>query len=403
MIRNTGLIGKHKKFKSGAHKLLFKAVNTDLYGVELDKSILNLTCSSSIQPGPRCINVSSLTSESNCIKLPNAVRKSSNTNCAEEDNVNIPIYYTGVESYKITALLPQYYPSITTMNNRKENFTNCKFASKNIWKIGESDNSDSEFAISCAADVYTIGEPVSKFCREINNKFNNTRYKINFTAKGASSGSVEASIGSVFTVAFTQVTGSLTLEARCFGRDKIWLSLGHYTFNSGELTKKWHVPDLTWSEGLNANQIELKVASNSSVNASGKFDCLELNKRDEKGESKPITVFNNGATIIEAISIDFWWLYPKGMTIKNLNSNQEWRNISYFRIYRKIPGINSYSQLFVLYQDGNSRILPFPPSGIDWIPSVIIYIAPETSHDHVMVKLLIFFLHYSYKSILDPF
>ena len=375
VIRNTGLIGKHKKFKSGAHKLLFKAVNTDLYGVELDKSILNLTCSSSIQPGPRCINVSSLTSESNCIKLPNAVRKSSNTNCAEEDNVNIPIYYTGVESYKITALLPQYYPSITTMNNRKENFTNCKFASKNIWKIGESDNSDSEFAISCAADVYTIGEPVSKFCREINNKFNNTRYKINFTAKGASSGSVEASIGSVFTVAFTQVTGSLTLEARCFGRDKIWLSLGHYTFNSGELTKKWHVPDLTWSEGLNANQIELKVASNSSVNASGKFDCLELNKRDEKGESKPITVFNNGATIIEAISIDFWWLYPKGMTIKNLNSNQEWRNISYFRIYRKIPGINSYSQLFVLYQDGNSRILPFPPSGIDWIPfgsSVII-------------------------------
>ena len=204
-------------------------------------------------------------------------------------------------------------------------------------------------------------------------------------------------------MAFTQVTGSLTLEARCFGRDKIWLSLGHYTFNSGELTKMWHVPDLTWSEGQNANQIELKVASNSSVNASGKFDCLELNKRDEKGESKPITVFNNGATIIEAISIDFWWLYPKGMTIKNLNSNQEWHNISYFRIYRKIPGINSYSQLLVLYQDGNSRILPFPPSGIDWIPSVIIYIAPETSHDHVMVKLLIFFLHYSYKSILDPF
>ena len=186
MIRNTGLIGKHKKIKAGAHKLLFKAVNTDLYGVELDKSILNLTCSSSIQPGPRCMNVSSLTSESNCIKLPNAVRKSSNTNCAEEDNVNIPIYYTGVESYKITALLPQYYPSITTMNNRKENFTNCKFASKNIWKIGESDNSDSEFAISCAADVYTIGEPVSKFCREINNKFNKTRYKINFTAKGTS-------------------------------------------------------------------------------------------------------------------------------------------------------------------------------------------------------------------------
>jgi hypothetical protein len=377
VIRNTRAIGTSKEIDTGKHELVLKAVNTDAYGVELDKSVLNLTCTSSIQPRSRakCINVSSLTDELSCDELPQAVRKSKNTNCAEEDNVNIPIYYSGVRSFKVTAVLPQYYPSITTTNNRKENFTNCEFASKNIWKIGEKDNSSSEFAISCAADVYTIGEPISTFCREFENKFHDRKYTITFTAKGIASGLVEASIGSVFIVSLTQVTGSLALEARCFGRDKIWLSLGIATFNSGELTKMWHVPDLTWDEGENANKIELKIANKSSTNASGLFDYLELNKRDENGESAPITVFDNGATIIEAITIDFWWLYPKSMTVKNLNSDQEWYNISYFRIYRKIPGINSYSQLFVLYQDGNSRILPFPPTGIDWIPfgsSVII-------------------------------
>ena len=384
VIRNTGMIGKNMKINSSSHELLFKAVNTDSYGVELDKFVLNLTCTGRVQPSgpsPMCTNVSSMTSALNCSNPPYAIRNSTNTNCAEEDNVNIPIYYSGVQSFKVTAQLPQYYPSLTTMNNRKENFANCEFASKNIWKIGVNDNNHSEFSVPCASKVYYVGEPISVFCHEITNKYNNPKYTIYFTAKGISSGLVEASIGSVLTVKFTQVTGSLVLEVRCFGRDNHWLSLGTATFNSNELSKVWRVPDLTWNEEQNSNQIELQVLSGSSVNASGKFDYLKLDKRDEGGESSPITVFNNGETIIEAIIIDFWWLYPKGMVIKNLHNNQEWRNITYFRIYRKIPGTNNFSQLFVLYQDGNSRILPFPPNGIDWIPfgsSVII--GPTTSN-----------------------
>ena len=376
------MIGENRKINSGPHQLLLKAVNTDSYGVELDKTILNLTCTARIQPSPKCTNISSLTGSSDCSNPPYATRNSSKTSCAEEDNVNIPIFYSGVQSFKITAHLPEYYPSITTMNNRKANFTNCQFASRNIWKIGVNDNSHSEFADLCASNVYNIGEPISTFCHEIINKYKNTKYTIYFTAKGTSSGLVEASIGSVLTVKFTQVTGNLVLEVRCFGRNKKWLSLGIATFNTGELTKTWQVPDLTWSEGQNSNQIELQVANGSSIDASGKFDYLKLDKRDESGESSPIKVFDNGETIIEAITIDFWWLYPKGMIIKNLHDNQEWHDITYFRIYRKIPGTNNqFSQLFVLYQDGNSRILPFQPNGIDWIPfgsSVII--GPTTSN-----------------------
>ena len=197
------------------------------------------------------------------------------------------------------------------MNNRKPNFKNCSAFTRNIWEIGANDRSHSKFALLCASTVYNIGEPISTFCREITNKYNNTKYKIYFTAKGISSGLVEASIGSVLTVQFTQVTGNLVLEVRCFGRNKKWLSLGTATFNSRELTKMWQVPDLTWSEGQNSNQIELQVADGSSVNASGKFDYLKLDKREENGETSRVKVFDNGETVIEAITIDFWWLYSQ--------------------------------------------------------------------------------------------
>ena len=377
VIRNTGMIGEKKQVNSGSHKLLLEAANTDTYGVELDKLTLNVVnCSTaSIKPSPVCLNVTSLTTDGlKCSNPPYAKRNSTSTTCAEEDNVNIPIYYSEVQSFKITAYLPQYYPSITTTNNRKPNWENCESSSENIWKIGTNDSSHTEFSVSCASNVYNIGEPFSGFCHEIDNN-NNTKYKIRFTAKGISSGFVEASIGSVFTVKFTKVFGNLVLKVRCFGRDKKWLSLGTTTFNPSELTKMWKVPDLTWSEEINSNQIELQVASESSINASGTFDFLKLDKRNERGEGASIPIFENGETIIEAIIIDFWWLYPKGMILKNMQKNQEWHNITYFRIYRKIPKTNNFSQLFVLYQDGNSRILPFPPNGIDWIPfgsSVII-------------------------------
>ena len=44
VTNNTGMIGENRKINSGPHQLLLKAVKTDSYGVELDKTILNLTC-----------------------------------------------------------------------------------------------------------------------------------------------------------------------------------------------------------------------------------------------------------------------------------------------------------------------------------------------------------------------
>ena len=72
VIRNTGIIGENRKINSGIHQLLLKAVNTDLYGVEIDKSILNLTCTARVPPSPTCTNISLLTDALNCNNSPYA-------------------------------------------------------------------------------------------------------------------------------------------------------------------------------------------------------------------------------------------------------------------------------------------------------------------------------------------
>ena len=372
VIRNSGSIGASVEVPSGSHELVLVVTQADDYGVELDKSTLDLNCAV-----PGCINVTSLSGLSSCnSNLAKITHSSVNTGCAEEDNVKIPLYYTGIKNFNITATLPEYYPSTTTLNNREANFTNCVFHSSTIWQIGENDESFLEYSTSCTSNTYQIGQPVSSFCQQINNQ-GHTQETILFTARGTSSGLVEASIGSVLTITFTQVSGILVIEIRCFGRDETWLSLEKATFTSSSLTNTWMIPDLTWTEKENSNHIELTVVTaESSANAVGKYDFLKLDKRDENGESDPITIFDNGYTIIEAIRIDFWWLHPKAMIIQNLHSNFEWFNISYIRIYRRKPGTDDkFAQLFVLYQDGNSRILSFPPSSVDWIPfgsSVII-------------------------------
>ena len=194
-----------------------------------------------------------------------------------------------------------------------------------------------------------------------------------FNARGQSAGLVEASIGSIFTIVFSEVQGTLRVKVECWGRKKKWIDLGTKTFNSFTRTKSWQIPDLTWSE-KRWNRVRMTIVSDSTSDASGKFSLLKLAMRSETGE-KVTKIYGTSNTIIEVVKIDFWWLYPQAMTIHMLNSGQQWTNVSYFRIYRRVPYTTKYTQVFVLYQDGNSRILTFPPTGYDWIPfgsSVII-------------------------------
>ena len=385
-FRSSGSVGNTLALNGTNHYLRLVATSADQYGVELDKSVLSVACqqntsltitalTTKIAPSPTpvvCISSTPLPNATQCETVATIQQKSTNTTCAEEDNIHIPIFYPGINSFNITASLPNYYPNYTTANNRDADFSGCSMlSSRLIWKIEVNNDSANAFNGTCQGNVYIIGQSaISSFCQRFTTI--GQEQTIVFTTLGISDGSVQASIGSILTIKFTQVTGSLVLCIQVYGRMEVWLNRGNLTFTSMELEQSVQIPDLTWSDAPNGNKIKLEVVGTGTF--VGVVDFLKLDMRKETGETV-YPVHDDGNTIVEAINIDFWWLYPQSMKIVNLVNGLERENVSYFRIYKRIPNTQSFSQLFVLYQDGNARILTFPPAAYDWIPfgsSVII-------------------------------
>jgi hypothetical protein len=72
-------------------------------------------------------------------------------------------------------------------------------------------------------------------------------------------------------------------------------------------------------------------------------------------------IYDDGNVIIEAVKESPWWRNEEGMNI-TAKGGMSMSNATYFRIYKLIDkGYGDYPQIFVLYEDGNSRIIPEPP------------------------------------------
>eukprot|EP01084_Bolivina_argentea_P319117 553521_1 len=78
-------------------------------------------------------------------------------------------------------------------------------------------------------------------------------------------------------------------------------------------------------------------------------------------------IFDNGLLVIESVHVNTWWL-NEYMKI-SVNGAIVATNAAYWRVTQKLDDISSYQQTFVMYQDGNIRLLPHPPGCYnDWIP-----------------------------------
>lgn len=373
VVVNTGSIGEAREVQEGSHTLRIEATETDMYNVEIDATTVTFNCTATDVQRLTCYEPDPIDpAPPLCDTYPTAVQRSVETECAEEDNINVPLYYQQVQEFNVTATLPSYV-NITDMNDRSPNFTDCAFLNRTLWQVGN--HTPSEFApspCSSVGSVFYIGQPWTALCEEIDNQ-NRSLQEFVFSANGTSEGSIAASIGSRLTLAFREVIGTVTVEASYYGRAEQWIGLGGKTFVSNRLVQAWTIPDLSWKAGNYVNRVAFQVMRNSTAHAVAFYDHIIMEMRNESGETTT-QIYNDGYTIVEVVHIDFWWLYPQAITVQ-LHS-QDWANVSYFRLYQKVPGpSNSFAQVFVLYQDGNCRILTFPPPGIDWIPfgsSVII-------------------------------
>lgn len=94
-----------------------------------------------------------------------------------------------------------------------------------------------------------------------------------------------------------------------------------------------------------------------------------------------VKLFDDGQSVVEAITEASWWR-PQGMTV-SIQRGGRAKNVHYLRISRKVADEFSWPQFLVLYADGNVRLIPHPPVGLNSVcfgSSVIV--GPTTEADN---------------------
>jgi len=315
------------------------------------------------------------------------------TRCAEMDNINIPVHYSNATAYRVTVTHPKYYP--TTIAEWGADFSECTFEGRGIWEIGYNDGLSSEFDSSYSftnGDTYFaldnptagVDEVYSQMPREINNDWLYDQY-IQFTADENEDVNLEVRIGAKFTVKMGNISGTLEIKAFTMTTNG-WVDQGSRVFDTSNREQYWDIPDLTWLEGVDSNTIHLQVvrehlSSFTTTNSWAYYDWMELRKRDEAGDNStsPNVLFSSTNVVIETIHIDFWWRYPEAMTVSVVGGNTD-TNVHYLRIKRRMPDSGNWNEIFVMYEDGNARVLPFPPSGLGAVPyGASIILGPTTN------------------------
>ena len=74
----------------------------------------------------------------------------------------------------------------------------------------------------------------------------------------------------------------------------------------------------------------------------------------------PKKIYDDGNVIIETVRETPWWRNGESMNVSVKGGNSS-SDATYVRIYNKTLDIIDYPQVFVLYEDGNARVIPQPP------------------------------------------
>ena len=288
-------------------------------------------------------------------------QRSFETQCAEVDNVDIPIYHPFIESYMITASMPQYN---SFSNRRKENLTHCPHLPPELWSF--KNFSVNEFS----RDIWIDGKDATLIFYNRPEGENTFMMMCRFKLDGQSKGSVDSKIGSLLHLKFKWLPAAINVRMRYRGKYGNMSKDELHTFDQNNLNYMWKIPDFTWTD-KDYNYITLTIESHVKVDF--EVDNVMLEKRPFQPE-KLVTIYQSDDVHIVAGYVEMWWLAPERMTV-TLRNGKVHEGVAYIQFYRPIPWSQGYAQVFVLYQDGNARLVPITPEGLDWIPfgsSVII-------------------------------
>ncbi|KAK3099150.1 hypothetical protein FSP39_000147 [Pinctada imbricata] len=280
-------------------------------------------------------------------------QESKPTKCAEIDNVDVPLYHPNIRKFTITSSLPKY----KSFSNRRDfNLTNCPHLSPELWRFGN-------FRISERSDQMT-GKNVFLMTAPGNGMMGNSVVLVAiFRLEGQSKGSIDSKIGSELYLEFKSLPSKVEVAMRYRGDSGRIVEMERKTYNGNVLKHTWEIPDFTWTENED-NYIVFSIESDVRINF--EVDNVRLVKRPMLPE-RTETIYSSDDVVIEAVFVEMWWLAPDSMKVR-LSNGKVTENVAYMRFYRPIPWNDGYAQVFVMYHDGNIRLLPVAPEGLDWIP-----------------------------------
>ena len=352
----------------GKHTLTLKIVKADQFGVEVDSVVLTVegeTDEDAFKCKLFCFNdnikVNSDRTVSETFPVAWIEQRSTHTKCPEEDNINIPMYSEFSTSFSVTAVLPLHK---SFRNNRDPDFSDCTMLTA-LWSFGdiifENDNKFHKSSIGPKYTKHKDGDVAALIAG-----FNSDKMVIDiaFKVEGMSVGVVDADIGSVLHVTLRSVRRDVIVVLRYKGRSREWSDGEPKKITNDNPHQTWNIPDFTWSEN-SENHIKVEV---HSWEKHIEMEKIELRQRDKK-PTRIFHMYDDGERLVEGASIDFWWLINHTMTVRILDTEEVFHEADYFRIYSRKPWTkHKFSQIFVIYQDGNIRILPYAPQRFDWIP-----------------------------------
>eukprot|EP01135_Chromosphaera_perkinsii_P003597 Nk52_evm6s249 gene=Nk52_evmTU6s249 len=127
------------------------------------------------------------------------------------------------------------------------------------------------------------------------------------------------------------------------------------------------IPDLLKVEGCYANMLTIQVES-QNLDASVSFDRIEAEGRPTV-PIKRDTLYATNKQVVEASYEDFWYRYPSLLCTKVTGGEEDCSSsFSAFSQLRHDNFIDQLVQTFVMYEDGNIRIVPYPSGDFLQIP-----------------------------------
>ncbi|ESO85406.1 hypothetical protein LOTGIDRAFT_154902 [Lottia gigantea] len=361
----SGQIGQTLNLGAGQHSISIYVIAADNFGVEVDVFKFDVlddeVSKDTFTCYLKCIDtLPSVTALPGLIQSK-AVQKSYSTMCTEEDNVDVAIFNKGIAEYEITATAPLYD---TSMNMRHPDTTNCPFLTPIYWLY-------EDVVISPTTAAQTSNDSILQFRQKSSDT---TEMLVTFTLKGKKNGYIDSNIGSKLFMNMEPPAVSTEVTVRYLHRNGSVITFDPVTFDSSVTAHTWDVPDFTWKEDIgNYIFIDVKSANGNQILSNFKME------RRYMGPDQVVSIYETSTLRIEGVKIDFWWQAPENMEVTLTTSQEIWNDIAYFRIANLQT--DGFAQVFVLYQDGNMRLLYKTPSQFDWIPFGTSVILGQTKVD----------------------